>query len=252
MAVFRPDAHPETSSVDGYIDSHDLGGLTWETIRTGTQGDIFTDDAGGYSGFEISADANTDKWDFFIRGIISFDTSTLPDDITISSAVLSLHGGAGKGDQLASSPTVNIYGVTLHSDNNLGGTEAEIKAIWDSFGNTAYSTEISYASWDDAGWNDFTLNADGLASISKTGNTRFGFRNVNYDVSNVAPTWGAYPNDDCWIYFWTADYSEDLAPKLTVTYTTSTMTAGNFAVVETRLHYMGTDSVERYIQGLTV
>jgi len=31
-----------------------------------------------------------------------------------------------------------------------------------------------------------------------------------------------------------------------------TLTAGNFAIVETRLHYMGTDSVERYIQGLTV
>ncbi len=56
-------------------------------------------------------------------------------------------------------------------------------------GSTEFSTAITYTNWSTTGYNDFALNASGLAAISKTGVSKFSTRNANYDVANVAPPW---------------------------------------------------------------
>lgn len=220
--VFRPDADPETSSIDGYIYTHETDGVTWATIIAGISGQFASSGAAAFSGIQISSDSVADKWDNLYRGIVSFDTRELPDNARIVNAVLSLHGGAGKDDELGITPNINIYAVTLPNDTDISLGQAEMEAIWDSFGSVPYSAPISFASWDDAGWNDFTLNATGLLAISKAGNTRFGVRNANYDVAEIIPAWSnGGADDDSYIYFWTADWSAALAPKLTVTYFSS-------------------------------
>lgn len=238
MAIFRPDAHPETSSVDGWAGAHiTFPGGTWAALKAHPGG--VGSDSGTTAYVKIRSTSTTDRWFELARGVVLFDTSTLPDDVAIS-ATLSLRGLA-KRDDFGMTPDINVYACNPASNTEI------LPADFTTFGSTPFSTTISYASWDINGWNDFVLNASGLAVINKTGITKLGLRNVNGDVNNSEPTWRSF--DESGLTWWTADRSEEDAPKLTVTYTTSVMTAGNFAVVETRLHYVGTDSVERYIFG---
>ncbi len=250
MAVFRPDAHPEVTCLDGWFVGGGGGETTWADTRTGLLGDINAADGTYTTQLAIKSDSQNSKWAWLRRGVVGFDTSTIPDDITIISATLSLRG-ADKDDALGITPNVNVYSVAITDNTNLIGSDAQMLTDWRAFGSTAFSTAISYASFNITGWNDFILNANGIAHISKIGITNFGIRNANYDASGIAPSWSA--DDDAYLTWWNADYSDgSYAPRLTVTYTTSTMKAGNFAVVETRLHYVGTDSVERYIPGTII
>ena len=41
--------------------------------------------------------------------------------------------------------------------------------------------------WSTSAYNDFTLNATGISNVSKTGVSKFGLRNPEYDVANSAP-----------------------------------------------------------------
>ena len=250
MAVFRPDAHPEVTCLDGHFIGGGGGETSWVATRTGLLGDIIGSDATLTTELAIKADSQNDKWAWLRRGVVGFDTSTIPDDITIISATLSLYG-ITKEDDLVITPNVNVYSATITDNTNLSGSDAQVLTDWRAFGSIAFSTAISYASWDISGWNNFVLNSLGIAHISKTGITNFGIRNANYDVSGTEPAWTA--DNDAYLTWGNAEALDGLyAPKLTVNYTISTLTAGNFAVVETRLHYVSTDSVERYIPGIII
>lgn len=218
--IFRPDAHPEISSVDGYVYTFAAaGGEDWAVIRAGIFNRFASNDAAAFAGIVIKSDAAMDKWAELYRSVLSFDTLVLPNGALITNVVLSLHGGAGKDDELSIAPEINIYSVALIDDTDIVLGQPEMETMWDSFGDTAFATAIPFASWDDAGWNDFVFNVAGRAAISTNGNTRFGVREVKYDVSGTPPAWSHVGADDTSrIYWWTADWSADLAPKLTVTY----------------------------------
>ena len=255
MTIFRPDPHPEISSVDGYVLANATsGGEDWAVLRAGISDRFASNDNLAFASILIKSEDVEDKWDRLHRGIISFDTSEIEDDARIISATLSLHGGAGKRDELGITPSINLYAVSLTDDTDIVLDQPEMETMWDSFGSTAYcDTAITFASWNTSGWNTFTLNAIGLDAISKTGNTRIGLREVKYDVSGTPPAWSHVGTDDeAYIYWWTADWSEELAPKLTITFSTDVMRAGNFAVVETRLHWITTLGNEVYIQGVLI
>ena len=86
--TFYSDAHPETSSVDGVVTENQGGGVTWAALIVGAGTDFVDDGASGGIAFHPHADTN--KWKQLDRGIFLFDTSGLPDDAVISSAILSL------------------------------------------------------------------------------------------------------------------------------------------------------------------
>jgi hypothetical protein len=92
-----------------------------------------------------------------------------------------------------------------------------------TLGNTELSNIIAYADFAIDGWNTFTLNAAGRAAISKTGVTKLGLRNANYDVAdeldpnNHDPAWRS--NNDSFIVVRSADYAS-YEPIFTVNYTT--------------------------------
>ncbi len=209
-ATYYPDADPETSSYDGGLqDQNSSSGDTWASLTGGTGSACTHTLTHNYACF-IRSGSDTDKWYILRRLIFLFDTSCLPDDAIISAATLSLYGIAKK-DNLSITPNVNIYSTNPASNTKLSPHD------YDSFGSTAFSTAITYSSWNTSGYNDFTLNSTGRAAISKTGVSKFGTRNASYDVADSAPSWSAsvYSYLDTYM----SEQGTGYKPKLVVTYT---------------------------------
>lgn len=180
-STFYPDAHPETTSVDGIaLQFYGEGaGQSWATL-IGAAGNLASDD-GINMGAVISSDKNP-AWLRNDRDIVLFDTSSIPDGDTIDSAVFSLYGTV-KTDPLSILPDINIY------SSNPASNTALISGDYTSLGSTNLSIAIGFNAFTLSAYNDFILNATGLALIDKAGITKLGIRNENYDVDAVAPSW---------------------------------------------------------------
>ena len=205
--TFYPDEHPETSSVDGmvYIERDNV---TWATLIA-DPGFGFNDSAPSSSVLNILSGSESNRWDDLTRAILLFDSSDLPDDATISAATLSLYGSS-KVDFLSITPDLNVYSSNPASNTALAAGD------FDSLGSTAFATAITYASFSATGYNDFTLNSSGIAAISKTGVSKFGVRNANYDAAGTPPTWSSTTYSRLYGYF--AEQGSGYKPKLVVTY----------------------------------
>ncbi len=218
-ATFYPDAHPETTSVDGYVGSTAYAseaGVDWATLRADAGGQAGDTQAlyGTITDFLSDITPHTNKWRYLYRCIILFDTSGLPDSATISAATLSLYGHT-KTDPTSNTPDVNIYSSAPASDTAL------VNGDFDSLGDAPLcGTPITYGNWNILGYNDFIFNAAGLATISKTGVSKFGTRGgTKYDITGAsAPTWGSYVRT--YIYGYMAEQGNGYKPKLVVTYST--------------------------------
>lgn len=218
-------ASPETfypdegiASVDGYIQRFATVGQGWLDILDGAGTDAFD------SGSRIRTiwrDHNIlNRWTYSGRGIMLFYTAALPNDATVTDVVLSMHGSA-KSDPYSDVPTVNIYSADPANDTIL------VPADYGALGTEALSSVIAYGDWSLDGYNhfnlidvnndDFETNADGTY-INKTGLSKFGFRNANYDVARAVPTWDGAAS---WTYIYghSTEQGTDLQPRLVVTYT---------------------------------
>ncbi len=220
IVTFYPDAHPESTSVDGYV-AHFTGsigtGISWSALRAASGNE--SDDDGtecinwGLAYFTSDTTGQDNLWTYLIRGIALFDTSFLPDDAIIESAVLSLYGAA-KMDGLSVAPSTNIYSANPASNTDLESSD------FVNVGTIAFCDEpITYAAWVTNGYNDFILNAEGLAAISKTGVTKIGIRNANYDAAGVAPAWKR--NSSSGVEWYQADKGSGYEPKLVIEYSYS-------------------------------
>lgn len=211
--IFTPDAHPESTSVDGWVREFDLDGLTWAEIRGGSGYDA-NDDSFRLTA-NIQADAAANKWQQLVRTIMLFNTSSLPDDEPIVSVTLTLTGRSG-ADNLGISPSMNIY------SSNPASIGAIVAGDFDSLGTTPFATAIAHSSWNQEGENIFTLNADGIAAISKTGITKLGARLV-CDAEDEEPSWSEGQKQSSFNFYSADETSGGVSypPKLTVTYGTS-------------------------------
>jgi hypothetical protein len=210
-ATFYPDANPETTTVDGYVSQYDGNGVTWAAIRDGA-GSEAGDSVDGYAIGQIYADDESNKWRMIRRGIFLFDTSSLDDNATISAATLSLFGRDvyPKDDPAGWLPTINVYSSAPASNTALASGD------FDSLGTTAFcDTPVTYANWNQA-YNDFPFNATGIATINKTGVSKFGAREAKYDAANSAPAWSNQANSYFGVFF--AEKGTGYKPKLVVTY----------------------------------
>lgn len=214
-ATYYPDAHVETTSVDGVVQHIDGAGLSWANIIAAA-GTAAIDDGASGQPFYYRSDGNANEWDQLYRSIFLFDSSGLPDGAVISAAVLSLYGIFPKADPNGDSPNVNIYETNPASNDEL--VPGDFEAGVGKFGSTPFATAIAYADWKTADpfWNDFIFNAAGRAAISKTGVSKFGTRNANYDVAATPPNWvsGSAARVTCYY----AEQGVGFKPKLVVTY----------------------------------
>ncbi len=211
-STFYPDANPETSSVDGNVYRGSPG--TWASVRTGV-GTVAIDSSTSGSVVQIASQSSP-NWLRLVRAIYVFNLSGL---IAIAqSAVLSLYG-QGKGDDFTPTlaPNVNIYSSSPASNTELVANDYNI-ANWGA--TPLCDVPKAYNDWSIIGYNDFVLNAAGLAVLQAAligdGIVKLGARNANYDVANLTPTYNE--NRLAYLQGYFAEQGAGYKPKLVITY----------------------------------
>lgn len=200
-----PDPDPETTTVDGQVQR--VGNEAFGTIRSGVG--TSASPSGASTFLQLTAGTTASNYILLRRWIGLFDTSTLTASATISAAALSLEG-FGKANTYSTEPDLDIVSSNPASNTNL------VSGDYNTLGTTPYAS-ISYASFSTTGYNDFTLDASGIATISKTGVSKFG-ATFSWDTDNSAPTWGN--SKDIELDIRNADTAATTSdPKLVVTYT---------------------------------
>jgi hypothetical protein len=181
LQVF-PDPSSGATTVDGHT-NHTLSGAVFDALRTGV-GNSAPNKTATVMTTGFFAYSTTNTWNIIWRAIMTFDTSPLPDTATINYASVQTKGN-DKSDPQDNLSAITLYSAAPAANNDLGTTD------FSTLGSTLFSNTISYANFLVEGLNVFTINATGLATISKTGITRFGFRESNYDEDTAVPTWAA-------------------------------------------------------------
>lgn len=166
--TFYPDAHPETTSCDGYVQNNDN---SWSTCRSAGTGDsaadtgitnVFRCDIVGGSEYRLA------------RLFTLFDTSSMGGGATVDSATwkitISNAAAAREGGLVSTNPASNT-GLTTADFNQLGSTEGSDSRF------TCAST----------GQKTLTLNATGEGWIAPSGVTKLGARR-GLDLDNTTPT----------------------------------------------------------------
>ena len=157
---------------------------------TGTSGvtvDLYT------SSSLLISTSTTNKFSDLYRAPIQFNTSTLTSGSTISSAILTITGITGNINDLG----VTNYSLTSYSPATNG---TNVAGDYDAWGSTRLSDNIAFADMPNnyTTINNFTLNTDGRAYISKVAWTNFMLRD-NFDIDNSVPVWA--PSKNSGIFF---------------------------------------------------
>jgi hypothetical protein len=206
-----PDADPETNTVDGFV-ARDGVDEAFASIISGA-GNTADSSSASNSMVRIQCSAITNQWASCRRSMFLYLTSGLTSSATISAAVLSVYGQGAYVDDVSGSPTLNIYSANPASNTALATSD------YANCGTTPYlDTSVAYSAWSASAYNDYNLNAAGIAAVSKTGVSKFSMRNANYDVAATAPPWGSSGA----MYFggyWADQTGTANDPKLVVTYT---------------------------------
>ncbi len=193
--------------VDGDV-SRESVNQTFTNIRAGAGTLAETTPANGV--VQLTASATTNQFSALIRQITLFDTSSLTAGATISATSMSYFGNGKLGN--LGSPEMDIVASTPAATNILAASD------YGQLGLTPFASK-TYAAYSTSAYNDFSLDASGIANVSKTGISKFGAR-LNWDTdNNFTGTWVL--GDVSRFAFYTADQtgtSND--PKLVVTYTT--------------------------------
>jgi PKD repeat protein len=128
-----------------------------------------------------------------------YDSSLLPDTCTINSATV--------GNYVASTAyTLGDDGATVVSYTYDGAFNTDDYHL-SKFGTTIFAPYTNISTLSASAYTNWTLNSDGLAAISKTGNTAFGIR-TRADIENTS-AWVNFQNgtsNSSRITFRSADY----------------------------------------------
>ena len=223
-----PDAGTGNTTVDGMV-GRSSGLSQWSYLRDsdGTEYDSTTT---ATDGVRITQGNSYDYWTGIKRSIFTLDTSLLTSSATISNSIFTIRC-IGKTNSLNADMAIDIFTSSPNANNALQNSDyGQIGTI------SQTGSPISYASIQTGAYNDLTFNATGIGNISKTGITKLGLREANYDAKNIEPTPGS-PNSYFSIMFYYADQSgTTYDPKLVVTYslpvvapTVTTQSATNIA-----------------------
>ncbi|MEK9207864.1 MAG: hypothetical protein AAB922_05240 [Patescibacteria group bacterium] len=168
--------------VDGLVGREGVASVSWATIRSGV-GNAADDLTADQTFCRATSTTTTDEYQTLDRFVAGFNTSSIPDTDTISSAILSIYG-TGKNDNMSLSVAVDHRNAPA-STSALVASDFDI-AAWDNVKQN--SSDITITAFSITGYNNFTFNATGNGNINKTGLSWFGVR-IAGDISNTAPTW---------------------------------------------------------------
>lgn len=209
-----PDAHPETTTVDGSIGLNE-GSTTWSTVRdsaTGTVDDTLTIDsniAHCMTHFNHSG-GDPDKYSIG-RGYFLFDTSSISSIANVTSVSLSIYNR--QTDLPGYALTYCI--VTSNPTSNTALVSADFATS--HFGTSVLASK-SWATLDGAE-SQYSVHTLATTAVVKNGITKLGTR-TDKDINNSAPASGS--NAMSFTYF--SDYGSN-KPYLSVVYTQATVSA---------------------------
>lgn len=132
----------------------------------------------------LRGSGTSNKFDFYGRYGATFDSSTIGGASVITSATLALYGNGTKQNDLGGDFDIHVTAFAPVADNALAATD------WGTKGSVSFGS-IAYADWNSAGWNTITLNASGLAAISKTGVTALMARFGDDVTGTFTGVWGS-------------------------------------------------------------
>jgi len=210
FVYFYPDAHPETTSVDGHVfRTPPANDKNWVNVHDGAGTGYNDSSATTLTRFYVLI--GPVRWQYIYRSILLFDTSSIPADKTIHAAELRIHGYAKSVAAYWPDWALVVVSSNPASNHQL------IAADYQALGIVALSDTIHIPAFDAAGHNTFTFNAAGLAAIIKGGITKLGIRENAYDRANVEPPLPShgYARAD----YRSADNADiELKPRLGVSY----------------------------------
>lgn len=226
MTFYPSPGDPGANSWDSHISRQGVN-EPWATIR-GAAAATFTaqtaDEMSAY--FEVSGTNN--QWAVLQRSGIGFYTANLTASANILSATLSLRG-AQSWNTLGASPYYNVYTFTPSSNSSVAVGD------YNKGGTTGLSIPKAHSNITTTGYNNWELNASGIAHIKTTSVSWFMFKEENYDANNTAPPWvaGKYTG----VSVNQADKGTGFQPRLVVIYTLGaislpTVTTGSATSIE--------------------
>lgn len=195
------------SPVDGFITSGYNSTMQLSHDDTNGDGANNTSPWPG-SGYPIMVRALRNASGYYLgRAFFLFDTSALVAGDTITSAVLSLYGNSFAYSN-TDSTTFHIVASSPASNSTLATTD------FDNISFTSFAS-IAVGSMSQSAYNDFTLDANGIANINKGGISKFGA--VNSLDLNITSMTSGHDNIMCVCESDATGTSTD--PKLVITYT---------------------------------
>lgn len=179
--TMRPDPHPETDTCDGHASRANVN-ESWASKQGGNGNQANA--AGATLPLTHQTAASTDEWRTLRRLGIFVDSSPIPDVDTISSATLEFTASA-RADTFTNS--IAIAGFTSTSNTDIVASDYQSN----NSGLTRFSdADLAWSAVtiDSSTFNVITLNATGIANLSKTGVDKFGLY-VDYDFDDSPPAW---------------------------------------------------------------
>lgn len=216
--TFYPDAHPETTTVDGPV-ARSGADLDWSSIRDGLG---FMDGEPSETAqtwcVRIQPTATTDHYRELWRSGFLFDTSPLaslgtPIGATFSIYITSKDNSSAVGgidfDVFTFTPSNNLH-ITASTDFQRFGTVSQT------------GIPLTYSEVTTGAYNNLVFNAIGVGNINVNGVSGFGLRNASYDGSGAIPTWAdTYPANSGYQAYFSEASGTSTDPALTVVYVDS-------------------------------
>jgi PKD repeat protein len=115
------------------------------------------------------------------RSGILINTSSLPDDATITAASFSVKG-TDKGNAYTTTPDLCLINISPNTALAAGDYQLGVASP------NLIAANLTYTSLSSSNWNTFTLNAAGLAAINKTGKTKIMLL-WGWDLEGTPPVW---------------------------------------------------------------
>ncbi|RPI40732.1 MAG: PKD domain-containing protein, partial [Methanoregulaceae archaeon] len=215
-----------------YADTADDGRLSrtdvienFSDIRSGAGTQASLTSNVNESSFLLTTGSSSGKW-ITMRGFYwKASTAGIPDDAIIDSATM---GFSSTSNCYSGLGTLNItLSNFTEADTGTGLTADD----YNTLSGLVLSDTKTMTQWNVDGYKKFTLNANGLSAINKTGNTTIALNFWN-TLTNTTPAWSASRSSYCYVY----DTSNGTAtrPYLNVTYHINTATlAADFSASRT-------------------
>ena len=180
LLTVYPDAHVESTSVDGYVrmESED----TYANLKAAA-GDGYNSSLTNGNVIRAQSTSTASKFDRLHRSILCFDCSALPPGAVVDEARLGLYVTNKLNDLAWSNTDAGMALVSAAPASNVALAAGD----FDSLGSTRFAPDIPYSSITAAAYNYFQLNASGLAAIVD-GVSKFGVRHVA-DLDTASPGW---------------------------------------------------------------